>query len=239
LQVASDQVKDRSRLADSGGSAAGGFGLVNRSVDARDVTSIRRRYGASFDEYAMASLHMAVARWNRDHDAPCDVVGVTQGVNLREDDWWDDVVVNLAAFTSVLSRPPDRETIGSALACVRLQLDPAVRVAHARQMAAAARAVRVMPADLRAEALRTLPDARFDTCTISNLGPLADAPRLSDHGESLAWIVTPAMPVAGLTIATYVLDDELRFDVCFRRERFDLAAAEDFVDAFIATLLAR
>jgi NRPS condensation-like uncharacterized protein len=238
LRVASVQVKRRSRLADSGGSAQGGFGLITRSIDAADITAARRRFGVAFDEYAMAALHVTIARWNRDHGAACDVVGVTQGVNLRADEWWNDVVVNLAAFASVMTDAADRTDIAAALTRVRPQLDPSLRVTHAREVASAARAMRVLPADVRVKALATLPADQFDTCTISNVGPLADPPRLADGEHSMRWIATPAMPVAGVTIATAMVDEQLQLDVCFRKERLDDDGAGRFVDAFIATLAA-
>lgn len=236
LRVASAQLVARSRLAESGGTAAGGFGLVTRRLDVHEITRVRRTVGASFDVYAMAALHVAIQRWNRDHDAGCDVVGVAQGVNLRPDAWWDDVVVNLAAFASVRTDPADRADVRSALARVLPQLDRQTRREQASEVAGAARAARILPATARRDALASLRSDHFDTCVISNTGVHVDPPRLSDDGESLSWFATPAMPLAGPTIATGVVDDQVQFNVCYRRERLDDAGANAFVDAFIATL---
>lgn len=236
LRVASTQVRARSRLASSGASSEGGFGLVIRAVDAEEITRVRRTYATWFDAYAMAALHVAIQEWNQNHDAPCELVGVTQGVNLRPHEWWDDVVVNLAAFASVVTEPSDRRDIGVALAKVVPQLDPDLRLQQAREMASAARAARLLPAATRRRGLAALPANQFDTCAISNLGVLSDPPRLVDDAQSLSWIVTPAMPAAGLTIGTTVVGDELQFNACYRRERFDEAGASAFMDAFIATL---
>ena len=103
LELAGAVMTDRARLAPDGGSDSSGFGLVVRRVPAADIAAARRRRGGSFDAYAMAALHVAVERWNRDHGAACDRVGISQGVNLRPDEWSDDVVVNLAAFASVVT----------------------------------------------------------------------------------------------------------------------------------------
>ncbi len=238
LQVASTQVRQRSRLASSGASPDGGFGLVLRTVDLAQITRARRRYETGFDAYAMAALHVTIQGWNHAHGAPCELVGVTQGVNLRPPEWWDDVVVNLAAFASVMTEPSDRRDISAALAKVMPQLDPDLRLRHAREMAAAARASRLLPASARRRAFALVPADQFDTCAISNAGVLTDPPRLVDGAQSLSWIVTPAMPAAGLTIGTTVVGDELQFNACYRRERLDESAANVFVDGFIATLTA-
>jgi NRPS condensation-like uncharacterized protein len=236
LQVASTQVRQRSRLASSGESPDGGFGLVLRTVDPEAVARARRNYDAGFDAYAMAALHVTIQAWNDAHDAPCELIGVTQGVNLRPDEWWDDVVVNLAAFASVMTEPADRVDVATALTTVVPQLDPDLRLKQARELTNAARAARLVPAATRRRGLAALPANQFDTCAISNAGVLSDPPRLVDNAQSLSWIVTPAMPAAGLTIGTTRVGDELQFNACYRRERFDEAGANAFIDAFIASL---
>jgi len=91
---------------------------------------------------------------------------------------------------------------------------------------------------MRRRGIAALPADQFDTCAISNAGVLTDPPRLVEDAQSLSWIVTPAMPAAGLTIGTTVVGDDLQFNACYRRERFDAPGANAFIDAFIATLTA-
>ena len=157
-------------------------------------------------------------------------------MNLRPDAWWDDAVLNLAAFASIVTDPPDRTDLASALDRVTSQLDPSRRLEHAREVAATARSLRLLPASTRREILAALPEDQFDTCAISNCGLLADPPRLDDTAQPLAWLITPAMPAAGLTIATYAVGDRLHFSCCYRGERFDAAGAQRFIDSFVDLL---
>jgi NRPS condensation-like uncharacterized protein len=235
LRVAAAHVPRRSRLAPSVATDAG-FGIVVGEASRAAVAAARRKYSTSFDAHAMTALHVALARWNAARDAPCERVGVSQGVNLRPDAWWDDCVLNLAAFASVFTDAPDRADFGRALAAVTPQLDDEVRRGHAREMVAAARAARALPLATRVEVLRAMPPEQFDTCAISNCGVLADPPRLDDHSRPVAWIVTPAMPQSGLTIAVDAIDDSLHFSVCYRRELFTAADARAFVDGFVSLL---
>jgi NRPS condensation-like uncharacterized protein len=233
LRVAAVQVPRRSRLAPSGGRDAG-FGFVVAETSRSAVTEARRKYGASFDAFAMAALHVTVAEWNAARGARCDRVGVSQGVNLRPDEWWDDCVLNLAAFATVVTDPHDRVDLAQALAAVTPQLE--ARREHARKMVGAARAARAVPLAARAEVLAALPGDQFDTCAISNCGVLDDPPRLDDHGRPVAWIITPAMPQSGPTIVVDAIGDSLHFSVCYRRELLTPEDARAFVVGFVGAL---
>ena len=235
LRVAAAQVPRRSRLAPSA-SADSGFGIVVADASREAVDAARRKHDATFDAYAMAVLHVAIADWNAQRGAPCARVGVSQGVNLRPQPWWDDCVLNLAAFASVFTDAPDRVDVARALDVVAPQLAADVRRAHAREMVAAARAARAIPLATRAQVLAAIPPEQFDTCAISNCGVLADPPHLDDHARPVAWIITPAMPQSGLTIAVDVIADSLHFSVCYRRELFSPEDARTFVDGFVGAL---
>jgi len=236
ISRAASTLAERSRLAPSGGSTSSGFGLIRRVLATADVTRARRAHRASFDAYAMAGLHVTIERWNASHDAPCERVGVTQGINLRPDEWWDDVVINLAAFASVMTDPDDRRDLDTALPNIVPQLDHDLRREQARDIASAARAARLVPVALRRQALASAPANQFDTCVISNAGVILDPPRFVDDDQPALWACTPAMPAVGMTIGIGTIGDELQFNCCFRRERFDDQGASDFLDAFIATL---
>jgi NRPS condensation-like uncharacterized protein len=235
LRVAAVHVPRRSRLAASDPADAG-FGFVIAATSRSAVAAARHNHNASFDAYAMAALHVAIAEWNAARGAACERVGVSQGVNLRPEAWWDDCVLNLAAFATVVTDPCDRADIAHALAVVAPQLEDGTRREHAREMVAAARAARAVPLAARAEVLAALPVDQFDTCAISNCGVLDDPPRLDDHARPVAWIITPAMPQSGPTIVVDAIGDSLHFSVCYRRELLTPADARAFVDGFVGAL---
>ena len=236
LQLAASQLPRRSRLAASGGSPTGGFGFVLVSTELAAVDRARRALHASFDPFTTAALHVAIERWNSARGAPCDRVGVTQGVNLRPDAWRDDAVLNLAAFASIFTDPSDRTDLARALDKVTSQIEPSRRLELAREVATTARSLRLIPATTRRDMLAALPADQFDTCVISNCGMLADPPRLDDTTQPMAWLIAPAMPATALTIATYAVGDRLYFNACYRRERLDADAARRFVESFVGLL---
>ncbi len=227
---------ERSRVASVGRSDGGGFGLVVRRVEVGSIARARRDRAGSFDAYAMAALQTSIEQWNRTHGAPCERVGVSQGVNLRPAAWPDDVVVNLAAFTSVVTEPADRTDLDTALAAVIPQLDHDRRVEQAREIAGVARAARLVPEAVRRTAVAAASPGQFDTCVISNVGVIADVPRFADDHQPTVWVSTPAMPEVGFAIALFTIGDQLQLNVRYRREQFDASGAAAFVDGFLATL---
>lgn len=235
LELAATALTERSRLAPSGGAGVGA-GSTIRSFPAAPLLEASRAHNASFGTYSMAAMHLTVERWNHAHDAACDHVGVTQAVNLRPDEWWDDTVANLAAMTSVLTKPSDRRDMTSALTVVRPQVESSQRKEKAREFVAAAKAARMVPFALRRQAFAAAARQQFDTCVLSNLRQVPDPPRFGDDHETVISATTAAMPGVGLTLGVYTAFDELRFLVIYRRETFDRDGANAFVDAFIETL---
>lgn len=236
LDIAAAAVVRRSRLAPSGGDGVGANATV-RGFPAAPLLQASRDHNASFGTYSMAAMHVTVQRWNTAHGAPCESVGVTQAVNLRPDEWWDDTVVNLAAMTSVITSPRDRRDLPTALETVRPQVESNQRKEHAREFVAAAAAARVVPFPLRRQAFAAVSRQQFDTCVLSNLRSVPDPPRFTDDHTPIISAATAAMPGVGLVLGVYSAYDELRFLVIYRREAFNQEGANAFVDAFLDTLL--
>ena len=236
LELAADAATPRSRLAPSGGRAGAGAGAITRAIPAAPALEASRRHAGSFGTYAMAALHVTVEDWNRAHGQACEYVGVSQAVNLRPPEWWDDVVVSLAAMTSVLSRPGDRVDVATAIARIGSHLEIEKQRARARALVATSAAGRVVPFALRRQALAAAARQQFDTCMLSNLRSVPDPPRFSDDVQPVISVTTAAMPSLPVGLAMYTAFDELRFMVMYRRECFDEAGVNAFVDAYAERL---
>ncbi len=236
LELAADAATRRSPLAPSGGRPGAGAGATTRAIPAAPALDASRRHAGSFGTYAMAALHVTVDRWNAAHGEACEHVGVSQAVNLRPPEWWDDVVVSLAAMTSVLSGPGDRIDVATAIAHIGPNLDIEKQRARARALVATSAAGRAVPFALRRQALTAVARQQFDTCMLSNLRSVPDPPRFSDDVQPVISVTTAAMPSLPVGIAMYTAYDELRFMVMYRRECFDEAGVNAFMDAYAETL---
>lgn len=239
LAAAGERAEPFSRVAGAGGDErVPGTGVVWRSLPTAELAAARPG-GASFDAHVMAALHVAVERWNAGHGTPAGRVGISQAWNLRPSSWWDDVVVNLASLSTVVTTPPQRTGLAQALEVVGPALDHGHRARRARQAAEVAGLARAVPASLRLGALALAPVDRFDTTAVSNFGSVAPLPETvpgSATGLRAAGVTDRSM---GIAVAVCSYAGVTRFALRHRRDRFDGAGAGAFADELVAAVLGR
>lgn len=214
------------------------WGFVHREVD--DTASLvdGRPEGVSVNDLLLAAFHLAIERWNTEHDAGAGKVSLMMPVNLRPTEWFYDVVGNYVLFDRVATRPRHRDDVRSAVAEVARQTH---EIKHAETHVGLLESMKLIPrgtpVGLRGrltEFLRGPGEGLMDTAVLSNLGR---APEPVEFGSDAALYFSPPCRAAtSVAIGAVTVDGTLYLVLRHTLEHLDRAAAERLMDVYMDEL---
>jgi NRPS condensation-like uncharacterized protein len=235
--------KVRARIAPEGHTDRPGFGFHTVRLPPGETAALvgARAAGATVNDLLLAALHLAIARWNGEHGAPCGRIAIMTPVNLRPRERWHEIVGNFSSFVTVSTRPEDRTTPAGAVAAV------AARTRRFKRSGAAAALIEILATQPWHPLLvkRTLwPLLSYtgtrvlDTAVLSNLGVLGDLPAFGADGGRVTelWFSPPARMPLGLAVGAATLGGRLHLTFRYRHLLFGPEAAARFADRYVEAL---
>jgi NRPS condensation-like uncharacterized protein len=196
--------------------------------------------GSTVNDTLIVALIATISRWNTAHGSRPRTISITVPVNVRGPGL-RGVAGNHSRIAKITADP--RTAAGDLfvlLAAVTRQTS-ALRQAHDRRASAGAlgRAPRWCPVVLKRLAvrfaLRVIGPIVCDTCMLTNLGDVADAP-WSYRGPVRMALSGPAHMPRGLSVAAVTADGQLRVGFRYRYALFDEAAAACFTASYATAL---
>jgi NRPS condensation-like uncharacterized protein len=224
------------RIAPQGSEDRPGYGFALLRLDPSELETVRshRRENATVNDVLLAGLGVTISRWNDRHGATTGPVSVMMPVNLRPDEWRNDVVGNFASYVSVRFTPQDLVDLPAAVGAARARTreikrrDAAALVVDLLELPTATLPTAVKR---RFQDLLTLTGNRFvDTAVLSNLGRLDGVPRLGGAAGTVTqvWFSPPGRMPLGASLGAATHNDELFLCLRYRHALFDADGAGDF-----------
>jgi NRPS condensation-like uncharacterized protein len=233
------------RVAPQGGQADTGrygFSLIRLGPDETTEVMARRRKPATVNDLLVASLGIAVRRFNDLRGVSPARVSVMMPVNLRPREWSEEIVSNIVSFVPVSILAGEQGDLFKAQAAVAKRTRSLKAQRQSGTMVDILAMTQVWPVGVRhlsARLGRRLADPMLDTIVLSNLGRLA-APLDFGHDAGPAtqiWFSPPAQMPMGTGIGAATMNQELFLAVRFCEAQFDATGAEAFADTWRDVLL--
>jgi NRPS condensation-like uncharacterized protein len=232
------------RIAADGASERPGYGFSLLELGPKELASLtaRRREGATINDVLLAGFAVTIRRWNERHGTPAAPVMLTMPVNLRADEWRNEVLGNFASYVSVRFSTEEQASVPVAVAAARS------RTRKIKSQGAAGLAVDLLelptatlPTVLkqRFQDLITLTGSRLlDTAMLSNLGRLGAVPHLGESAGEVrhVWFSPPGRMPMGASLGAASYDGTLFLCLRHRHALFDGDAATAFIALLHDTL---
>jgi NRPS condensation-like uncharacterized protein len=217
-----------------------GFHHVRLSVEDTRSVVIGERPGTSRN-MLLAALHLAVGEWNLQHGTPGRQVGVLVPVDLRPDEWPDEVVGNFSVTARVSTRRRDRADAAAALKAVAAQTTRNKRSRTGIALIAGLARSGLLPlwAKQSLVVLQPLTGNRLvDTALLTNLGQVDEPPSFGpEAGETTeVWFSAPSRAPLSLCVGAVTLSGRLHLVLRYPRRLFGADAARRFADCYLAQI---
>jgi len=231
VQLAPDGVED---------DAAFGFHLVCLSPEQTGRVVNVDRPGTSRN-VLLASLHLAIGRWNLQHGKPGGRVGVLVPVNLRPPEWPEETVGNFSVTARVSTDRSERSGPAAALKAVTAQTVRNKRARTGIALLAALHRSGLLPLWSKQSPVVLQPLSRnrlLDTALLANLGSQDEAPSFGDDaGETVhVWFSLPARSPLTLSVGAITVGGRLHLVLRYPLRLFSDDAARRFADRLVTEI---
>src|SRR2546421_4548364 len=193
-----DLTRAPARIAPEHGSDRPGYGFHHILLSKRQTMALasHAHYG-TVNDMLVAALHLAIARWNRDHGAATGRISIILPVSFRPPQWRQEMAVNHVLTTWVSTTATDRQTPQTTLEAVTAQTERIKKTGTGTtliEVLALSPRLPLWAKQSLSPLLRLTGNRLVDTAQLSNLGRL-DQPACfgPDAGETTqAWFSAPA-----------------------------------------------
>ena len=231
------------RLAPEEASAAAGYGFHTLLLSTDDTRRVINRYRASTSRNVLvASLHLAIADWNRRHGStPRGRVGVLVPVNLRPVEWPAETLANCTITARISTSRRHRTNRTAALGAVRAQHTRSKRTRTGMALLAALERSGLLPLWAKQSRVVLQPTTRnryVDTAMLAYMGWLHEAPSFGEEaGDTVElWYSAPPRTPSCLSIGAAVVGGRLHVVFRYPHMLFGPDAIRRFADCYVAAL---
>ena len=231
------------RLVPEDASAAAGYGFHTLRLSTDDTRRAINRYRASTSRNVLvASLHLAIADWNRRHGStPRGRVGVLVPVNLRPPEWPAETLANCTITARISTNRRHRANRTAALEAVRAQHTRSKRTRTGIALLAALERSGLLPLWAKQSRVVLQPTTRnryVDTAMLAYMGWLHEAPSFGEEaGDTVElWYSAPPRTPSCLSIGAAVVGGRLHVVFRYPHLLFGPAAIRRFADCYVAAL---
>jgi NRPS condensation-like uncharacterized protein len=237
-------VSTPSRIAAQGESARPGYGFELLEFNPEEVQQLQalRSGGATVNDLLLGGLALTVRRWNEHRQVPyAEAVYLMMPINLRPPEWRYEIVGNFASYVSVRVGAGDLRTLEAAISAAAAGTRGIKDGGVAGLIVDLFTAPTLLPTALKRRMQDLIPltgNLVVDTAVLSNLGRIADVPRLGDAGAVReVWFSPPGRMPLRASLGAVTLNGRLFLTLRYRHALFDAAAAAQFLGKFKQLLL--
>jgi NRPS condensation-like uncharacterized protein len=230
------------REAPDGGGNDAGYAFHHVALSPAQTEALSRLQPAgTVNDVLLASLNLAIARWNGEHGQRCGRIGVLVPANLRPSGWRDDVAGNYSLPARVSTTRRSRHSPQSTLQTLSRQTRRKKRAGMGTALIEVLGRSPLFPLWVKQVTVMLLPltgNRLVDTAVLSNLGELREPPAFgADAGATVEmWFSPPARMPLGLTIGTVTVNGRLHLVFRHRLRLFDGDAARRFAETYLVEL---
>ncbi|HEY8201871.1 MAG TPA: hypothetical protein VII47_11005, partial [Actinomycetota bacterium] len=241
LDKARDLVAVPARVAPDRGADRPGYGIHQVALGATETERLLRHRGSKgVRDVLLGALHLSIALWNIEHGVRCGRISVLTPVNLRSDDWREEVVGNFSLLTRVATTPEQRSLakVVPAVADQTRRLGDEKTLAVLTELVGRTASLPNWAKGALPALLATTGNRLVDTAALSYIHsveePLSFGP---DGGEAVElWFSLPARMPLGLSVGAVVAAGQLHLAFRYRHALFGKEAACRFADHFVSLL---
>jgi NRPS condensation-like uncharacterized protein len=218
---------------DGGESPGYGVELHRLSREETDAVLARRAADTTVNDVLVASLVVAVRRWNTEHGRPTRRVAISLPVNLRPAEWRTEVLGNFASYVTVSGGIAD--DLPRALASVARQTRAIKRDGLGGlvvDMLAGPSMLTIAVKQRLPELLSLTGGVAIDSASLSNLGVIEP---LGEQVESV-WFSPPGRMPLGTALGVITTGGRLFLTLRYRHAQFDAPAAQEFLGMYVGVL---
>lgn len=222
---------------------ARGYGCVPITLDANQTRRLmaRREKPATVNDLVLAGMLLAIAHWNRQHDARQARITAMMPMNLRPTEWWFEIVGNFSSYVSVQLPPEQQTDLACATRAVQAQTQRLKDAGASGILIDVLDVPKFLPAFLKArlrDITPTLGRNLVDSTWVTNLGRLADLPPMGAAGRITDVAFSPPAPEPmGITVGVASLGETMSLTLRYRRCVLDAEGAADFAALLRSVLL--
>lgn len=189
----------------------------------------------------IAALHLTIASWNRDHDAPGRRIGVLIAANLRPGGWPQETIGNFSLNERVSTTRRERAGASAALKAVGAQV---ARTERARTGVALIEALRRngmlgLWAKQSIVVLRPLTTNHIvDAAMLCDLGAVDGAAWFGEDAGEIAelWFSTPSRSPLSVSVGAVTVAGRLHLTLRYPRCLFSADGARRFAESYAEQL---
>jgi NRPS condensation-like uncharacterized protein len=237
-----DLVAAPARVAPDGGTNEAGYAFHHLALTAGQTAALGQlKPAGTLNDVLLATLNLAIARWNTEHRRRCGRIGVLVPANLRPERWRDDVAGNYSLPARVSTTRRSRRSPETALHTLSRQTQRKKQAGMGTALIEVLGRSPLFPLWVKQVTVMLLPmtgNRLVDTAMLSNLGQLRDPPAFGPEAGPTTemWFSPPARMPLGLTMGAVTVAGRLHLVFRYRLRLFDAAAARRFVAGYRAEL---
>ncbi|HWF36697.1 MAG TPA: condensation domain-containing protein [Solirubrobacteraceae bacterium] len=224
------------------GATGYGFHLLRLGPEETEAVMMRRRRPATVNDLLVAGLALAVRRFNGERGRGPGRISAMMPVNLRPDDWSEEVVANILSFVSVSVLAGEQSDLATAQLAVAGRTRALKDTRLSGTIIDLLRLFDVLPVGAQrflARIPRRLAAPALDTAILSNLGRRAMPLHFGDGAGPVTelWFSPPGQMPVCTAIGAATMNDEMFLTLRYCRRHFDAAGAAAFAAAWREALL--
>lgn len=242
LEILGNAIKPPARIAPEGSEADEGVSFVPLRFNRADTAGLQklRLHDATVNDVLMTVTHLAIQRWNREHDRETGRISVMMPMSTRAPEYRFDIAGNLSLWVNIASRTDDRADFETLLKHVRRQTSQLKDRGTAGLLIDLLNDIRNLPLWIKQALPNLLPltgNRIVDTTVLNNLGRLPD-PLPEDTGLRIRewWFSPPCRLPMGLSIGAATFHEHLHLSFRYSRSRFSREGAWSFAETWLDEL---
>lgn len=242
LKILGHAVKPPARIATEGGRDDDGLSFLPLRFSAERTRRLQglRRHGATINDVLICALHLAIDRWNHQHETHSGRISMIMPLNTRPAERRFELASNLSIWVNVISRSSDRRDFATLLERITEQTARLKDTGTAGLLIDLLQEVRDLPAWAK-EALPTLlpitGNRLVDTTVLNNLGQVPrPLPESSPLQVTELWFSSPCRAPMGMTLGAVSLAEHLYLSFRYRHSQFSRDSAWGFAETFLEVI---
>jgi NRPS condensation-like uncharacterized protein len=241
---AAHKVTPTARMARDGGEDRPGYGFVLLALTPDETRGVlaRRAARTTVNDVLLATLAVAIRRWNAGHRRWPGRIALTMPVNLRPPEWREEVVGNFASYVTVSLGVAEQQDPQRALEVVAERTRQIKRDGLGGLVVDLLVGPGLLPvaAKRRLQALIPLTgNTVVDTVSLSNLEVVDGWPSLGDGAVQSVWFSPPGRMPLGAAVGAATVGGRLHVTMRYPHAQFDFAGARAFAEVYRDALLGR
>lgn len=219
-----------------------GLGFVPLRFSASQTSRLEhlRKDGSTINDVLLAGLHMAIERWNQQHEKNSGRTSIMLPINARAQTHAQELAANLSLWVNVVSQADERADFQTLLKAITRQTSHFKEKGNAGLLIELLYEIRSLPLWAKKALPGLLPltgNRIVDTTVFNNLGRVPNPlPEDAELKMTEVWFSSPCRAPMGLSLGAATLYDRLYLSFRYQRQHMSREGAWAFAETFLDIL---